>query len=114
MQQRSKNDVPRQPSKVHWDHLLDEADWLRRDFREERMWKMEEAKKRAVECLEGWRVVVKERGRCAENVKVTSSDIGCRYKRKSCNELIEWAGTLAVRTLVSDEHDGDGVLEKCI
>src|SRR5436305_10692346 len=65
-QQRAKNETSRQPKKVHWDYLLDEAEWLRRDFREERVWKMDEAKKRVGECLEAWRLRVKERGRFVE------------------------------------------------
>jgi SNF2 family DNA or RNA helicase len=41
--------LPKQPEaqrgKTHWDYVLDEAVWLANDFREERKWKMQMAKK---------------------------------------------------------------------
>lgn len=41
--------LPKQPeaqrNKTHWDYLLDEAVWLATDFREERKWKMQMAKR---------------------------------------------------------------------
>jgi HSA len=80
MQQRAKNDVPRQPKKVHWDHLLDEAEWLRRDFREERVWKMSEAKKRAGECVRELTLRAKDRGRFMEDGEVAGS--GLAYQRE--------------------------------
>jgi hypothetical protein len=78
MQQRAKNDVPRQPRKVHWDHLLEEAEWLRRDFREERVWKMGKAKKSAGECVREWTLRAKDRGRFVEEGEVTGSGLGYR------------------------------------
>jgi chromatin modification-related protein VID21 len=76
MQQRMKNDVPRQPKKVHWDHLLDEAEWLRRDFREERVWKMGEAKKMAGDCMREWTLRAKDKGRIVEEGEVRGSGLG--------------------------------------
>jgi hypothetical protein len=78
MQQRAKNDVPRQPKKVHWDHLLDEAEWLRRDFREERVWKMSEAKKRAGACVREWTLRAKDRGRFVEEGEAAGSRLAYR------------------------------------
>ena len=78
MQQRVKNDVPRQPKKVHWDYLLDEAEWLRGDFREERVWKMGGARKRAEECVGEWTLRAKARGRFVEEGEVTESGLGYR------------------------------------
>lgn len=111
MQQRAKNDVPRQPKKVHWDYLVDEAEWLRRDFREERVWKMGEAKKKAEECLKAWMLRVKERGRFSEDGVVIGSELG--YRREGArNGDVGWEGDLAVRTRVADEGAAGDVLGK--
>jgi len=80
MQQRAKNEVPRQPKKVYWDRLLDEAEWLRRDFREERVWKMVEAKKREGECVTEWTLRAKDRGRFVAGGEVAGS--GLAYRRE--------------------------------
>jgi hypothetical protein len=99
--------VPKQPRKVHWDHLLDEADWLRRDFREERVWKMGEAKKRAVECVQVWRWRVEERGRFVE--EGGTAELGLGYRRAGGdNGEVGWAGALAVRTRPSSDQDTGG------
>jgi hypothetical protein len=90
MQQRAKNDVPRQPRKVHWDHLLEEAEWLRRDFREERVWKMGKAKKRAGECVREWTLRAKDRGRFVEEGEVTRSGLG--YRREGEQDGRRWLG----------------------
>ena len=76
MQQRARNVVPRRPNKAHWDYVLDEAEWLRRDFRQERVWKMSKAKKRAEECVKGWNLRVKERGRFVEDSELRRSKLG--------------------------------------
>lgn len=111
MQQRAKNDVPRQPKKVHWDYLLEEAEWLRRDFREERVWKLNEAKKRARECVKGWMLRAKERGHFVEDGEVTGSELG--YRRRGERQVdVEWGGDFAVRTRVADEDAGGDVLGK--
>lgn len=70
--------MPRQPKKVHWDHLLDEAEWLRRDFREERVWKMSEAKKRAGACVREWTLRAKDRGRFVEEGEAAGSRLAYR------------------------------------
>lgn len=54
--------MPRRPRKVFWDYLLEEAQWLRRDFREERVWKMRVASEVAGECREEWEWRVREKG----------------------------------------------------
>jgi HSA len=111
MQQRAKNVVPRQPKKVHWDYLLDEAGWLRRDFREERVWRMGEAKKMAGECLKAWMLRVEERGRFVEDEDVTGSELG--YRREGARDGdVGWEGDFAVRTRVSGEGSGGDVLGK--
>ena len=107
MQQREKNDVQRQ--KVHWDHLLDEAEWLRRDFREERVWMLGEAKKRAEQCVKKWRSRVKERGRFVEDGEVTGSALGYRREGlagRSCE------GEFAVRAKEAEVDPEGEVLGK--
>jgi hypothetical protein len=106
MQQRAKNDVPRQPKKVHWDHLLDEAEWLRRDFREERVWKMDEAKTRAGECVREWTLRAKDRGRFVDEGEVAGS--GLAYRREGeQDEDVGWGRDFAVRTGVADNDVED-------
>jgi hypothetical protein len=111
MQQRAKHDVSRQPKKVHWDYLLDEAEWLRRGFREERVWKMSEAKKKAGECLEVWRLRVNARGRYVEDGEVTG--VGLGYRREGVRDGdVGWEGDSAVRTRVEIGDSGGDVLGK--
>jgi chromatin modification-related protein VID21 len=38
--------------KSHWDYLLEEAEWMRTDFAEERRWKIVEAREFAYQCVE--------------------------------------------------------------
>ena len=104
MQQREKNDVPRQ--KVHWDHLLDEAEWLRRDFREERVWMMGEAKKRAELCVKEWRSRVTERGRLVEHGELMGSAPG--YRREGLADR-SWECRFSVRVKEA-EADPEGEL----
>ena len=111
MQQRGKNDVPRLPRKVHWDHLLEEAEWLRRDFREERVWKMGKAKKRAGECVREWTLRAKDRGRFVEEGEVTGSGLGYRREGEQDGD-VGWGWDITVRTRVADEDVGGGVLRK--
>jgi hypothetical protein len=111
MQQRAKNDVSRQPKKVHWNYLLDEAEWLRRDFREERVWKMGEAKKRAEECLQVWRLRVDKRGRFVEDGEVMGLELGYRREGVRIGD-VSWEGDFAVRTRVQIEDSGGDVLGK--
>jgi len=42
-----------QRNKTHWDYLLEEMEWLSKDFREERAWKVALAKK-AVKAVTRW------------------------------------------------------------
>lgn len=96
---------------MHWDYLLEEAEWLRRDFREERVWKLNEAKKRARECVKGWTVRVKERGHFVEDGEATGSELG--YRREGERQVdVEWEGDFAVRTRIADEDAGGDVLGK--
>jgi hypothetical protein len=111
MQQRAKNDVPRQPRKVHWDHLLEEAEWLRRDFREERVWKMGKAKERAEECVREWTLRAKDRGRFVEEGEVAGSGLGYRREGEQDGD-VGWGWDITVRTRVADEDVGGGVLSK--
>lgn len=97
MQQRAKNDVPRLPRKVHWDHLLEEAEWLRRDFREERVWKMGKAKKRAGECLREWTLRLKDRGRFVEEEELMGSGLGYRREGEQDGDM-GWGWDITVRT----------------
>jgi hypothetical protein len=91
--------------------VLDEADWLRRDFREERVWKMGEAKKRAEACLEVWRLRVKERGRFVEDDEMTGFSLG--YRRDGVrNGEVGWGRAFAVRTRSSGEDTSGEVLGK--
>lgn len=107
MQQREKNDVPRQ--KAHWDHLLDEAEWLRRDFREERVWMLGEAKKRAEQCVKEWRSRVKEGGRFVEDGEVTGSAPGYRSEGLADRS---WEGEVAVRAKEAEVDPEGEVLGK--
>src|SRR2546423_3793763 len=96
MQQRGKNDVLRQPREVHWDYVLDEAEWLRKDFREERVWKMREARKRAEACVQGWRLRVNESCHLVEDGEATRSRLG--YRREGVRD-----GALKWRVYCEDE-----------
>jgi hypothetical protein len=107
MQQRAKNDVPRQPKKVHWDHLLDEAEWLRRDFREDRMWKMGEAKKRAEECVKEWTLRAKDSGRFMEEGEVADSGLGGELDGD-----VGWEREFATWTKVADKDVGSPGVKK--
>jgi hypothetical protein len=114
-QQRAKNETSRQPRKVHWDYLLDEAEWLRRDFREERVWKMDEAKKRAGECLEAWRLRIKERGRFVEVEGDAHgvTGLGLGYRREGvCHGEAGTGRAFTARTGSPGEDSGGGVLGK--
>jgi hypothetical protein len=96
---------------VHWDYVLDEAEWLRRDFREERLLKMSEAKKRAGECLRAWTLRVKKKGCFVEDGEGTGCGLG--YRREGDrNGDVCWEGDFAVRTRVAEEDAAGDVLGK--
>jgi len=51
LRQPKRSDEPQRPSS-HWDVVLQEAKWMRTDFREERKWKMTVARNLALACAE--------------------------------------------------------------
>jgi len=51
LRQPKRSDEPQRPS-THWDVMLQEAKWMRTDFREERKWKMTVARNLALACAE--------------------------------------------------------------
>ena len=117
MQQREKNDVPRQPRKVHWDYVLGEAGWLRRDFREERAWKIGQARKRAEACVEAWRLRVKERGCFVEDDGGGGEEVrrasAFGYRRDAGSADRSRKGEFTVRVKGADGRDSeDAILRK--
>jgi hypothetical protein len=48
-----KKQAEPQRNKTHWDYLLEEMEWLSKDFREERQWKVALARK-AVKAVSKW------------------------------------------------------------
>jgi HSA len=51
---RAQNEVPRQPAKVHWDYVLEEAKVVRDAMKERRRAFMKVARKAAEKAQEGW------------------------------------------------------------
>ena len=60
LRQPKRSEEPIRPT-THWDVLLQEAKWMRTDFREERKWKMAVAKNLAYACAEWFEASVEER-----------------------------------------------------
>ena len=73
IKQWKKHQEP-QRNKTHWDYLLEEMEWLSKDFREERNWKAAVARK-AVKAVSRWhlgRGRVEERGEQQQQHEVGS------------------------------------------
>lgn len=60
LRQPKRSEEPIRPA-THWDVLLQEAKWMRTDFREERKWKMAVAKNMAFACAEWFEATTEER-----------------------------------------------------
>ncbi|TEY71233.1 hypothetical protein BOTCAL_0098g00220 [Botryotinia calthae] len=60
LRQPKRSEEPIRPT-THWDVLLQEAKWMRTDFREERKWKMAVAKNLAYACAEWFEASIEER-----------------------------------------------------
>ncbi|ESZ93661.1 hypothetical protein SBOR_5966 [Sclerotinia borealis F-4128] len=60
LRQPKRSEEPIRPT-THWDVLIQEAKWMRTDFREERKWKMAVAKNLAYACAEWFEASLEER-----------------------------------------------------